>query len=114
MRNEIPSDSDRLEHILQAIAAIRDFIGEMTEEQFLSDDRTQSAVLYQFVIIGEAVTSLSLELLEKYPYTWHKPRSFRNFIAHEYFGVTQGIVWYTINVQLPELEELVLKMQRSA
>jgi len=113
MRNKIPTDIERLEHILMAIEAIYCYTKNMTEEQFLQDDRTQSAVLFQFVIIGEAVSSLSLEMVEKHPYAWHKPRSFRNFIAHEYFGIKLTVVWYTIQMQLQELKDLILQIQKS-
>ncbi|MFA5817193.1 MAG: DUF86 domain-containing protein [Bacteroidales bacterium] len=113
MKNRVPSDPERLEHILNAIEAIEAFIRNMTEEEFLGNIKTQSAVLYQFVIIGEAVASLSMELTERNPYTWHKPRSFRNFIAHEYYGIQLWVVWYTIKEQLPELKTLITKIQQS-
>ncbi|MFH0761112.1 MAG: HepT-like ribonuclease domain-containing protein [Bacteroidota bacterium] len=107
MRNKVPTDSDRLEHIADAIDAIQMFTTNITREEFLVDERIQSAVLYQFIIIGEAVANLSLEILEKYPYTWHKPRSFRNYIAHEYFGIKMWMVWNAIIEQLPELKTLI-------
>lgn len=107
MRNRVPTDSDRLEHMADAIDAIQLFTANITREEFLLDKRVQSAVLYQFIIIGEAVANLSLEILEKYPYTWHKPRSFRNYIAHEYFGIKMWMVWNAIVEQLPELKNLI-------
>ena len=107
MRNQPPSDRERLKHILEAIQAIFDFTINISEEQFLKDNVCQSAVLFQFVIIGEAAASLSLSIYDQYPYAWHKPRSFRNYIAHEYFGINLSVVWYTKKVQLPELKALV-------
>ncbi len=107
MRNKVPTDSDRLEHIADAIDAIQLFTANITREEFLVDERIQSAVLYQFIIIGEAVAKLSFEILEKYPYTWHKPRSFRNYITHEYFGIKMWMVWNAIVEQLPELKNLI-------
>lgn len=93
MRNQPPTDRQRLEHILEAIDSIFDFTQHLIEEQFLQDLQCQSAVLFQFVIIGEAAASLSLEIYDHYPYAWHKPRSFRNYIAHEYFGINLSVVW---------------------
>jgi uncharacterized protein with HEPN domain len=111
MRKKVPDDLERLDHILNAILAIEKYSGHMTEEEFMDNPITQSAVLYQFVIIGEAVASLSMELTERHPYTWHKPRSFRNYLAHEYFGIDLSVVWYTINVQLPELKDLITSIR---
>ena len=111
MRNKVPTDSDRLEHIADAIDAIQIFTINITKEEFLLDEKIQSAVLFQFIIIGEAVANLSLEILEKYPYTWHKPRSFRNYIAHEYFEIKMWMVWNAIVEQLPELKALITDMR---
>ena len=113
MKNRAPSDLERLQHILAAIESIETFTKKMTEEEFLKDQKTQSAVLYQFVIIGEAVAFLSLELTERVPYAWHKPRSFRNFIAHEYYGIKMWMVWNAIKEQLPELKTLMLEINKS-
>jgi len=107
MRNRPLTDSDRLEHVLDAISKIKVYCSGMKMEDFLADSRTQSAVLYQFVIIGEAIASLTLDLTEKYDYPWHKPRSFRNYIAHEYHGIQMRVVWDTIIVELPKLEQLI-------
>lgn len=99
-------------HILDAIATIESFSKGMDRETFLNDERTISAVLYQFVIIGEAVAAIDYELLDKYDYPWHKPRSFRNYIAHEYFGIELWVTWETVHAHLPELKALIQRMLR--
>ena len=78
---------ERIIHIYKAIGLIEKFVGGITESDFLTDVKLQSAVQYQFLIIGEAVKYIDITILEKYPYPWHIPRSFRNFIIHEYHGV---------------------------
>jgi len=35
---------------------------------------------------------------------WAGINSYRNFIAHEYFGVDEKIVWQTIKIELPKLK----------
>jgi len=50
------------------------------------------------------------ELLGKYPYPWHLPRSFRNFAAHEYFGLNLKRVYKTITDLLPEFKILIDRM----
>ena len=84
----------RLEHINDAIEKIEAFIDNLTEADFLNDEKTQSAILYQFLIIGEVVRHIDVYLLEKYPYPWHIPKSFRNYIAHKYHKINLERVFF--------------------
>ena len=38
-----------------------------------------SAVLFQFSDIGESITQIDVDLLNKFEYPWHKVRSFRSY-----------------------------------
>ena len=53
------SDTDRLRDILQAIAQIQQY-GE--KPSFERESLVQSGILYQLIIIGEAVGGLSFSL----------------------------------------------------
>ncbi|MFC5283085.1 DUF86 domain-containing protein [Pedobacter alpinus] len=88
---------ERIIHIYNAIGLIEKFIKDVSESNFLDDIKLQSAVQYQFLIIGEAVKYIDITILEKYPYPWHIPRSFRNFIIHEYHGVKMERIFYASN-----------------
>ncbi len=59
---------DRLLHIKNAIALIKSYVATQTEHDFTNDVKTQNAVLYQFLIIGEAVRHIDNTILEKYKY----------------------------------------------
>ncbi len=96
----------RIEHILQSIAFINEFMRGVTDESFLLDVKLQSAIQYQFLIIGEATRFLDSDLLEKYSYPWHIPKSFRNFIIHEYFGVKMELIFQATQ----ELDELEIQL----
>lgn len=98
---------ERLKHISAALDLILKFCQGKTEEEFISDPMLNSSVLYQFIIIGEAIRSIDPELLQKYPYPWHLPRSFRNYIAHEYFGINLRRVYATVKEILPGFKTLV-------
>ena len=89
-----PAPKERLEHILTAITRIKEFVANVNEELFLADIQLQSAVQYQFLIIGEAIRSIDRDILEKYPYPWHVPCSFRNYIIHEYHGIKMVRIYY--------------------
>lgn len=101
-----PTPKERIEHILDAIRLIKDFVDQKNEAAFLSDTKLQSAVEFQFLIIGEAIKYIDDDLLEKYDYPWHIPRSFRNFIIHVYHGIKLERIYYATQ-DLDELEKQI-------
>lgn len=104
----------RLQHIKDAIMNIEKYVQNETNETFNAKELLHDAVLLQFIIIGEAISNVEEDLLEKYPYPWYKVRSFRNMIAHEYFNIKLSAVWKIIEVNLPELRiriETILKQE---
>ena len=94
---------ERLEHIRGAIVNIKSFVKDLTVDEFLSDKIRQNAVLYQFIIIGEAIRHVDKSILDKYQYPWHIPGSFRNFLAHEYHAIRMERVFLAAN----DLDELL-------
>jgi uncharacterized protein with HEPN domain len=99
-----PTPKERVEHILEAIRLIKEFVAGIDEVTFLSDIKVQSAVKYQFLIIGEALRNVDDDVLAKYNYPWHIPRSFRNFIIHVYHGIKMERIYYATQ-DLEELEK---------
>lgn len=97
----------RLLQIRDAILSIRTFCNGKTITEFKDNDLLYSAVLQKFMIIGESVARLDQALTDKYKYPWYKPRSFRNFIAHEYHRILPERIWDTIQNDLDGLEEIV-------
>ena len=101
-----PAPKERAEHILDAIHQIRNFVIGIDETTFLTDIKIQSAIQYQFLIIGEAIKCIDDAILAKYNYPWHIPRSFRNFIIHVYHGVKMERIYYATQ-DLDELEKQI-------
>ena len=64
--------------------------------------------MMNFIVIGEMVEKLSENLISKTDseINWTKVKSFRNIIAHNYFGIDAEEVWQIINGSL-----VVLKTQ---
>lgn len=89
-----PSLKERAEHALNSIAQIKSFMKGVSEDRFLKDIQLQSAVQYQFIIVGEAINNIDRSVLEKYDYPWHIPRTFRNFMAHSYHKIKLERVFY--------------------
>jgi uncharacterized protein with HEPN domain len=108
-------DNQRLLHVRDAINHILEFTEGINQEAYSSNIMIQSAVERQLEIIGEAVASMSEELKAKHSkIEWHKIKAFRNIIAHEYFGVSQKLVWNVIEKDIPMLknsiEEILLSI----
>lgn len=100
-------DGQRLIHIVNACNSILDYTSGLSKEEFLSDAQVQDAVIYQLIIVGEAVNHIDENLLKKYPYPWFKIRGMRNFATHQYFNIEIWMIWEVIDVHIQELKEMV-------
>ncbi len=104
-----PTPKERAENILTAVQLIRDFVEGIDEATFLNDIKLQSAVQYQFLIIGEAIKYIDDDILARYNYPWHIPRSFRNFIIHTYHGVKMERIYYaTQDLDAVEMQDKLI------
>ena len=103
-----------LAHILDAAADIDSFIVE-GRASFMIDRRTQSAVVRQLEIIGEAVKNLSAALTARETgIPWRQIAGTRDRLIHAYFKVDLDAVWAMVEHDLPTLRENVLRIQREA
>lgn len=105
-----PSDRERMDHVLKAIGAIRSFVEGLDEKAFGEDIKTQSAVQYQFLVIGEAIKEIDSSILVKYNYPWYIPRSFRNFIIRGYHGIKMERIYFATQDLAPlrkVMEEMI-------
>lgn len=97
--------------IIDSINAIFDFINNMDFETFKSDRKTYSAVLREFIIIGEAISKIDEQFkIENKSVEWQLIKDFRNFIIHEYFGIDLEIVWDVIQKELDNLKNQIINL----
>jgi uncharacterized protein with HEPN domain len=90
--------------IANAARLIQTFIQGMTEEAFLGDLKTQSAVLHQVMVIGEAVKRLSEAFRERHPILpWALMAGMRDHLIHGYDAVDLEEVWKTATRDVPEV-----------
>lgn len=100
--------TDYLEHIVQAIDRIQQYIEDIDEVAFIQDCRTQDAVIRNLEIIGEASNNIE----KRFPdfaakhteVPWVVAYEMRNVLAHGYFQVDLSVVWRTLEVDLPQLD----------
>lgn len=76
----------------------------MERRAFERDERTQSAVLYQLTILGEAAKRVSDPFRQQHPEVpWRKMSGTRDRIVHEYDRVSLDRVWEVLKDDLPAL-----------
>ncbi len=102
---------DYLEHILEALKRIFDYVEDIGKVGFLTNALVQDAVLRNLEIIGEASNKLVRyhdEFIKQYPdVPWEDMYWMRNRISHGYFSIDFEIIWKTIEQDLPVLEEKI-------
>jgi len=105
----------RIEDILDAIDNIEHYVAGLDFDAFEADRKTVDAVERNLEIIGEATANLPDEVLAGWPEVpWRYMKGVRNLLAHEYFGVDVGILWQTIQEDLPAITPLLHKVLASA
>ncbi|MCG2722754.1 MAG: DUF86 domain-containing protein [Thermodesulfovibrionales bacterium] len=98
----------RVNDILDAITAVQQYVVGMTYDNFAADRKTVDAVIRNLIIIGEAAGHIPDEICQAQPeIPWNDMRAMRNFVVHEYFGVSDRILWDTVQMNLPPLIQLL-------
>lgn len=98
------SHRDRLDDALEAARAAVQFGAGFTPEDLQADARTLAALKYELLVLGEAVSGLSLETTGRAPgLPWAQMRALRNVVAHEYFRVDVNVLHRVVTVNLPAL-----------
>lgn len=97
-------DSASLLDIAVAARRIESFIGDLDQQAFLDDEEKQSAVLYQFVVIGEATKRLSREFRTAHSEVpWRRVAGMRARVTHGYDAVDIELVWRVASEEVPDL-----------
>ncbi len=97
----------RLEDIKDAILAIRAHLAQAADEPAAREvSLLHDALLFQFVVIGEAVKNLTPETRESASeISWADIAGLRDLIAHEYFRIDIERVLEIVERDLPALEQ---------
>jgi len=89
-------DEVTLLDIAKAARLVMIFVQGMTKQAFLDDLKTQSSVLYQLIVMGEAVRRLSHDFRARYPdIPWPLIAGMRDHLIHGYDIVDWNEVWKT-------------------
>ncbi len=113
MRSEL-GDKIRLQHIIEAIEEIQQYLISADFTAFLENSMMRFACIKQMEIIGEASNNLSTELTSKFSdVSWAQIVGMRNVFAHEYFGIDSHLVWEIIKKDIPELKKKIENILKS-
>lgn len=103
-------DKKRVQDILSAIESIEVY-RVSTYDEFLSKSKTQDAILYNLIIIGESANRVSEKFQEQYPeIPWSSMIGTRNIIVHGYDQIKLQIVWKILQHDLENLKSGVLEI----
>jgi len=106
------NDLTYIDHIVERAEKILLFIEGMTENDFLQDEKTQSAVIREFEVIGEASKRVSESFKNHHPdIPWKLITGMRDVLIHDYEGVDPYAVWDTIQNDLhPLIDKLKISL----
>ena len=97
-----------IDHILQSIDRIEDYLGGKDYQAFSDDFMTQDAVVRQLEIIGEATKRISKDLRNLNPHVpWSDMAGMRDILIHDYIDVDLDIVWKTASESIINLKSLL-------
>jgi uncharacterized protein with HEPN domain len=100
-----------LHDMLQAIDTIEGY-ATSNYAAFLADERTQDAIMFNLVILGEAANRISQEFQEEHPeIPWSSMIGTRNIIVHGYDQVKLQIVWDIVSRDLGSLKSSLLQLK---
>lgn len=107
------SDFYLINDIKESIKSIEEYLSELkNKENFLSDRRMQKLMIYEIIMIGEAAAKISIETKNNYQnINWREISDMRNFLIHEYYEVSNNIIWETANKDIPKLKENIYSIK---
>jgi len=101
-----------IEHILLSISKIEAFTRNMTRSDFDSNEMVQDAVIRNIEIIGEVSKRVSSDFKTNYfEIPWREMSGMRDKLIHDYMGVDLDVVWKTIKTDIPQLSNLLKKIE---
>ncbi len=104
-------DSIYIDHILNSINRVLDYISGKDREIFEANLVTQDAVVRQLEIIGEATKRVSKEFRSNHPdVPCSDMAGMRDVLIHDYIDVDFGVVWKTASEDIPNLKALITKI----
>ncbi len=92
----------RIHDMIVALEDIQRLAAGKTAADLATERTTYLAILYNFVVVGEAAREVPGEVCELHPeIDWDGMRGMRNVLTHKYFGVDEARVHRAIVESVP-------------
>jgi uncharacterized protein with HEPN domain len=99
---------DYLDDMVEAATKAREFVKDMSWDQFFGDEKTQFAAARALEIVGEAARNVPQEFRTLCPEVpWQRVVGMRNILAHNYEGADPRVIFDTINIAIPDLLKIL-------
>ncbi len=103
-------DALRIADILRSVARIEEVL-EAGYQPFSRSWVSQSAVIRELEIIGEAAGQVSSSVRKQHPHIgWEKMRGFSSFAKHEYWRVDPKLLWKAVE-EMPSLRNRIVRVR---
>lgn len=110
--------ADYLQHMQQAASDAIAHVGRMDKKEFIQDRRTQQAVVFNLVVLGEAAGNVLSDhaafAATHIEVPWRAMRATRNRVAHGYFDINVDVIWETVQTALPQLLAILPSVMQAA
>lgn len=107
-RGTASRDRQSIQDMWNAAQEILRFTADMDRHSLIIDRRTQAAVLYEIIVMGEAANRLSDDFRASHAnIPWKDIIGMRNILAHQYDKVDADEVWNVVHRELPGLMEML-------
>ncbi len=100
----MPRDKATLMDVAKAARLVLNFKQGVDKSAFEKDIKTQSAILHQLLVLGEAVKRLSDNFRARHPeIPWRSYAGLRDVLIHHYDEVDLDEVWKAMERDIPSL-----------
>ena len=104
-----------LEHILESINLVEEYVKDKDKSDFLKSIQLQDSVIRRIEIIGEAIKNVPNIFKEKYPQIpWKQITGMRDILIHQYFGVDLNLTWEVIIKEMPKLKKEIININKKS
>ena len=110
MREEV-RDTERLEHMLEAMSRLLDYKEHHTLEEAKANPIIYFGLVKHVEIIGEAVYKLTLQYRAEHPeVNWGDIERMRHVLVHGYYKIRPEQLWETIVVDITQLKPVISRL----